>query len=159
MAGYHALLIATRLCVMATRRYHRYVKGGLSTTGTATMERYVFKWFFPNAQLMRRRKGRGSCDSGLSISSSSPHHLWMKSRMWILTLLQTGPQTILGLPRELLSLPRCKSCLITRYGSAIFSQSHHFTVAGGTFNNVTKNYTTTPIVPSGRIPPHFLRGH
>ncbi|KAJ7863402.1 hypothetical protein B0H13DRAFT_2565184 [Mycena leptocephala] len=38
------------------------------------------------------------------------------------------------------------------YGSAIFSRSHHFTVAGGTFNNnfnnVTNNYTSTLIVPS-----------
>ncbi|KAF7337096.1 hypothetical protein MVEN_02147200 [Mycena venus] len=34
------------------------------------------------------------------------------------------------------------------YGSAIFSGSHHFTVAGGTFTSVTKNYTTAPTVPS-----------
>ncbi|KAJ7829340.1 hypothetical protein B0H13DRAFT_1916576 [Mycena leptocephala] len=37
------------------------------------------------------------------------------------------------------------------HGSAIFSGSHHFTVAGGTFknfNNVTNNYTSTSIVPS-----------
>ncbi|KAJ7906399.1 hypothetical protein B0H13DRAFT_2506341 [Mycena leptocephala] len=37
------------------------------------------------------------------------------------------------------------------YGSAIFSRSHHFTVAGGTFNNnfnnVTNNYTGAPVVP------------
>ncbi|KAJ7906963.1 hypothetical protein B0H13DRAFT_1880111 [Mycena leptocephala] len=31
----------------------------------------------------------------------------------------------------------------------IFSGSHHFTVAGGTFSNVTKNYTSGPTVPSG----------
>ncbi|KAJ7927344.1 hypothetical protein B0H13DRAFT_2312744 [Mycena leptocephala] len=34
-------------------------------------------------------------------------------------------------------------------GGGIFSGSHHFTVAGGTFNNVTKNYTSGPTVPSG----------
>ncbi|KAJ7890005.1 hypothetical protein B0H13DRAFT_2277151 [Mycena leptocephala] len=37
------------------------------------------------------------------------------------------------------------------YGGAIFSGSHHFTVAGGTFNNfnnVTNSYTTTQTVPS-----------
>ncbi|KAJ7927332.1 hypothetical protein B0H13DRAFT_2653618 [Mycena leptocephala] len=34
------------------------------------------------------------------------------------------------------------------YGGGIFSGSHNFTVAGGTFNNVTKNYTSGPTVPS-----------
>ncbi|KAJ6464934.1 hypothetical protein C8R45DRAFT_497400 [Mycena sanguinolenta] len=40
------------------------------------------------------------------------------------------------------------------YGGAIFSGSQHFTVAGGTFTNVTKNYNQNPSVPSDfrRIP-------
>ncbi|KAJ7882265.1 hypothetical protein B0H13DRAFT_2539465, partial [Mycena leptocephala] len=59
--------------------------------------------------------------------------------MWMLNGA-IAPQTILGPPRELLSwLPA---------SIAIFSQSHHFTVAGGTFNNITKNYTSAPAVPS-----------
>ncbi|KAJ7906404.1 hypothetical protein B0H13DRAFT_2506356 [Mycena leptocephala] len=35
------------------------------------------------------------------------------------------------------------------YGGAIFSRSHHFTVAGGTFNNFSNvtNYTGTPTMP------------
>ncbi|KAJ7827424.1 hypothetical protein B0H13DRAFT_878918 [Mycena leptocephala] len=33
-------------------------------------------------------------------------------------------------------------------GGSIFSGSHHFTVAGGTFNNITKNYSSAPTVPS-----------
>ncbi|KAJ6512395.1 hypothetical protein C8R45DRAFT_1152015, partial [Mycena sanguinolenta] len=33
------------------------------------------------------------------------------------------------------------------YGGAIFSGSQHFTVAGGTFTNITKNYSTAPPVP------------
>ncbi|KAJ7928242.1 hypothetical protein B0H13DRAFT_1007536 [Mycena leptocephala] len=34
------------------------------------------------------------------------------------------------------------------YGGGIFSGSHNFTVAGGTFNNVTKNHTSAPTMPS-----------
>ncbi|KAJ7027267.1 hypothetical protein C8F04DRAFT_1267177 [Mycena alexandri] len=33
------------------------------------------------------------------------------------------------------------------YGGGIFPGSHHFTVAGGTFTNVTKNYVGAPDVP------------
>ncbi|KAJ7023137.1 hypothetical protein C8F04DRAFT_190650 [Mycena alexandri] len=43
---------------------------------------------------------------------------------------------------------------ITSYAGAIFPGSHHFTVAGGTFTNVMKNYVNAPDVPSDlrRIP-------
>ncbi|KAF7374176.1 hypothetical protein MSAN_00299400 [Mycena sanguinolenta] len=34
----------------------------------------------------------------------------------------------------------------TSYGGAIFPGSQHFTVAGGTFTNITKNYSTAPTV-------------
>ncbi|KAF7359899.1 hypothetical protein MVEN_00715600 [Mycena venus] len=34
------------------------------------------------------------------------------------------------------------------HDGGIFSGSHNFTVAGGTFTNVTKNYTSAPTVPS-----------
>ncbi|KAJ7809029.1 hypothetical protein B0H13DRAFT_1928141, partial [Mycena leptocephala] len=34
------------------------------------------------------------------------------------------------------------------YGGAFFSGAQHFTVAGGTFKNITKNYTSIPVVPS-----------
>ncbi|KAJ7863848.1 hypothetical protein B0H13DRAFT_2353959 [Mycena leptocephala] len=34
------------------------------------------------------------------------------------------------------------------HDGGIFSGSHHFTVAGGTFNNITKNYTGAPAIPS-----------
>ncbi|KAJ6450161.1 hypothetical protein C8R45DRAFT_1043826 [Mycena sanguinolenta] len=34
------------------------------------------------------------------------------------------------------------------YGGAIFSASRSFTVSGGTFTSITKNYTTLPSVPS-----------
>ncbi|KAJ7023131.1 hypothetical protein C8F04DRAFT_190542 [Mycena alexandri] len=43
---------------------------------------------------------------------------------------------------------------INSYAGAIFPGSHHFTVAGGTFTNVMKNYVNAPDVPSDlrRIP-------
>ncbi|KAF7374210.1 hypothetical protein MSAN_00303100 [Mycena sanguinolenta] len=42
----------------------------------------------------------------------------------------------------------------TSCGGAIFSGSQHFTVAGGTFTNITKNYSAAPAVPADfpRIP-------
>ncbi|KAJ7027344.1 hypothetical protein C8F04DRAFT_1122663, partial [Mycena alexandri] len=33
------------------------------------------------------------------------------------------------------------------YGGGIFPGSHHFTVAGGIFKNITKNYVSAPEVP------------
>jgi hypothetical protein len=55
-------------------------------------------------------------------------------------------------------LPRYGLCLTStesRYDGAFFSGAQRFTVAGGTFNNnfnnVINNYTSTSIVPSGRI--------
>ncbi|KAJ7256638.1 hypothetical protein C8J57DRAFT_1344025 [Mycena rebaudengoi] len=42
--------------------------------------------------------------------------------------------------------PECSSA--SYHDSGFFPGSHHFTVAGGTFNNITKNYTSAPTVPS-----------
>ncbi|KAJ7750332.1 hypothetical protein B0H16DRAFT_1550332 [Mycena metata] len=36
---------------------------------------------------------------------------------------------------------------LNSYGGGIFAGAHHFTVAGGTFNNITKNYISTAEVP------------
>jgi hypothetical protein len=56
----------------------------------------------------------------------------------------------------------CLTSAESRYDGAFFSGAQRFTVAGGTFNNfnnVTNNYTTTPIVPSGTLPPYLLEGY
>jgi hypothetical protein len=34
----------------------------------------------------------------------------------------------------------------------MFSGSQHFVVTGGTFHNITNNYTTAPTVPPGTFP-------
>ncbi|KAJ7027342.1 hypothetical protein C8F04DRAFT_1122644 [Mycena alexandri] len=43
-------------------------------------------------------------------------------------------------------LPRHDS-EFSSYGGGIFPGSHHFTVAGGIFKNITKNYVSAPEVP------------
>ncbi|KAJ7775526.1 hypothetical protein B0H16DRAFT_1713111 [Mycena metata] len=50
------------------------------------------------------------------------------------------------------------TCAKSSHGGGIFSDSHHFTVAGGTFNNITKNYLSVPdvsqdfrIIPLGDV--------
>ncbi|KAJ7710254.1 hypothetical protein B0H16DRAFT_1745585 [Mycena metata] len=39
-------------------------------------------------------------------------------------------------------------------GGGMFAGSHHFTLAGGTFNNNTNNYATAPTVPPGLYSVH-----